>query len=256
MKIAIISAMEEENATLVESMHIEKETRIAERIYFEGTLWNHSVVVVFSRWGKVAAASTAVTLIDRFQVSEILFTGVAGAIDSTLNIGDVVVADYLYQHDLDARPMLQRHEIPLLGVVKIAATEPQSTQLLKGSEQFVSTQLQQHISAENIAEFNLQSPAVVRASIATGDQFISDEQAAKKIQEQIPTAVCTEMEGGAVAQVCFEHNIPFAVVRIISDNANDSADVDFLSFVTNVARIYSKWIIKNMFTARAITNAR
>jgi len=85
--------MEEENAALVESMQIESETSIAERIYYSGTLWNQKVVVVFSRWGKVAAAATAVTLIERFNVQQVLFTGVAGAIDKTLNVGDVVVAD-------------------------------------------------------------------------------------------------------------------------------------------------------------------
>jgi len=245
--LAIISAMEEENAALVESMQIESETSIAERIYYSGTLWNQKVVVVFSRWGKVAAAATAVTLIERFNVQQVLFTGVAGAIDKILNVGDVVVADYLYQHDLDVRPILERHEIPLLGISKIAASNYLSKELIAGANQFVRDQLNEQISAEEVHAFSLQNPKVICAAIATGDQFISNAETAADMKSRLPSVVCTEMEGGAVAQVCLEHKIPFAVVRIISDNANDSADVDFWRFVAKAARIYSKWI---MFTTR------
>jgi len=102
----------------------------------------------------------------------------------------------------------------------------------------------------------LQNAKVISASIATGDQFISSAETAADMKNRLPAVVCTEMEGGAVAQVCLEHKIPFAVVRIISDNANDSADVDFLRFVAKVARIYSKWIIKNMFATRNATDAQ
>jgi len=245
--IAIVSAMEEENASLVESMQIENQTIIANRVYYSGTLWNQSVVVVFSRWGKVAAAATAVTLIHQFNVDEVIFTGVAGAIDPELRIGDVVIADTVFQHDMDVRPILDRHEIPLLGLIDIATEPVRSKQLYEAALVFVQQGMHDVISPQDIEKFNLSNPMVMQAALATGDQFISSASAAEDIKSRLPTAVCTEMEGAAVGQVCYEHNVPFSVVRVISDNANDNAPVDFMSFVSDVARVYSQHILKNAF---------
>jgi adenosylhomocysteine nucleosidase len=113
MKIGIMGAMLEEVSSIKEMMIIDKITIIANREYTEGKINDNEVVIVFSRWGKVAAASTTTTLINIFNVNFILFTGVAGAVVDHLNIGDIVIGNGLYQHDMDARPFFDLFQIPL-----------------------------------------------------------------------------------------------------------------------------------------------
>ena len=107
--------MREEIETLIHEIEVSDKVVKGMRSYYKGKLWEKEVVLVFSRWGKVASATPATHLITDFEVSEILFTGVAGAVDSTLNIGDVVIGDAMYQHDMDASPLLEPFEVPLLG---------------------------------------------------------------------------------------------------------------------------------------------
>jgi len=247
MTLAIMSAMPEENASLVQSMTVDSSTKIGQRTYFQGQLWGQSVVVVFSRWGKVAAASTAVTLIERFKASEIIFVGVAGAIDPELTIGDVVIGNNFYQHDLDARPMLARHEIPLIGVTSIESDSQRRNELLRAAILFAQQQIRQEVPADVLKQYSLNSPQVVEGGIASGDQFISNASDAMELKQRLPDVVCVEMEGASVAQVCLEHETPFSVLRVISDSANSEADINFQSFVQDVARIYSCQILKNMF---------
>jgi len=240
MTIGIISAMTEENASLVDAMMIYNTDEIASRLYVQGVLWGQEVVVVFSRWGKVAAASTAVILIEKYNVDEVIFTGVAGSIDRNVAVGDIVIGRCFYQHDLDVRPILPRHELPLLGVTR-------RQQLHKAAACFLSTQLNSQLSAEEISSFKLHNPKVVDAAIASGDQFISSAAAATELKERLPDVACVEMEGGAVAQICYEYAIPFSVIRTISDSANDSAAIDFEHFVRAVARKYALGILENLF---------
>ncbi len=243
--------MEEECISLLDQMKDTITTSIAGRQYYQGRLWDKDVVVVFSRWGKVAAASTTVVLIREFKVSEIVFTGVAGSIDDSLHIGDVVVGRYIYQHDLDARPMIAQYEIPLMGVVAIETQQEKQVQIVDAANRFVNAELSDHISNKTVQEFGLGSPKVVLGGIATGDQFISDEAHAKLIKKNLPDVVCVEMEGGAVAQVCHEYSLPFSIIRTISDSANLDASIDFPSFVNSVAKAYSLGIIKNLFLQTA-----
>ena len=247
MTIAILSAMAEENASMLTQMNEVESIEIGARHYHQGKLWGTDVVVVFSHWGKVAAASTATVLIDRFKVSEIIFTGVAGAIDRTLNIGDIVIASDLYQHDMDARPMIARHEIPLLGVTALPSSIQRSEQLLGAARRFVDSQLPDTLGADTVEEFALHSPKVLHAPIASGDQFISSEECADDIRKRLPDVVCVEMEGASVAQVCTEFGTPFSVVRTISDAANEQAGIDFPKFIRSVAQLYSLNIVKNLF---------
>ena len=116
MPIGIMAAMQEEIDTLLKELPAGSEVvNDGRRTYHSGHLWGTPVVIVFSRWGKVAAATTATDLISDFCVTEILFTGVAGAAQPGLKVGDIVVGARLWQHDMDARPLFPRHEIPLLG---------------------------------------------------------------------------------------------------------------------------------------------
>src|SRR6188768_1427880 len=112
-RIGILGAMPEEISGIVSLLKEKTEVLKGMRTYYSGTINHVEVVVVFSRWGKVASATTATHLIVEFGITQLFFTGVAGAIHPNLNIGDIVIADSLVQHDLDARPIMSRFEIPL-----------------------------------------------------------------------------------------------------------------------------------------------
>ncbi len=244
MTVAIMSAMHEENASIVQEMDVEKEQTIGSRTYYSGILQGKPVVVVFSHWGKVAASITATSLINLFGVKEILFTGVAGAVDSQLSIGDIVIGRDFYQHDMDASPIISRHEIPLLGRPEIAADATIAEKLNRAAVDFIASDFATLVTADAVEEFSLETPQVRTSSIASGDQFVSDPALSDDIRQRLPAVVCVEMEGAAVAQVCESFQIPFGVVRTISDGANETSDMDFQAFVNNVARVYSLGIVK------------
>lgn len=242
--IAIISAMQEEMQALLEQLQNTKETTKGMRTYYEGVLFEKNVVLVFSRWGKVAAAATTTQLINDYNPSEIIFTGVAGAIKPHLNIGDVIIGTELYQHDLDARPFYQKFEVPILK--EKSFTTNNATDLKSASEQFVK-QFLQYVSKEESLEFNIRTPNVYTEAIASGDLFVSSLEKITQLNNELPDVSCVEMEGASVAQVCFEYQIPFNIIRVISDKANDNAHIDFARFMKNVASQYALGIFKNYF---------
>ena len=142
MPMGIMAAMREEIDTLLKELPADSEVvHDGRRTYHSGHLWGTPVVMVFSRWGKVAAATTATHLISDFCVAEILFTGVAGASQPWLKIGDIVVGARLWQHDMDARPFFPRHEIPLLGRTSFASDEKRRNQLLQAAAAFLRDDL-------------------------------------------------------------------------------------------------------------------
>ncbi|MDP2069686.1 MAG: 5'-methylthioadenosine/adenosylhomocysteine nucleosidase [Lutibacter sp.] len=241
----IISAMQEEiQALLHELQHVSK-TEKGMRTYYSGILFGKKVVLVFSRWGKVASAATATQLINDFDVKEIIFTGVAGAIHQDLNIGDIVIGKNLYQHDLNAFPFYEKFEIPILRKKFLETND--SEKLLEATNVFLAT-YQQYIALEDSQLFDIQTPKVVHGDIASGDQFISSLKKIKNLNKKLPTAICVEMEGAAVAQVCFEYEVPFSIIRVISDKANDNATIDFPKFANSIASKYALGILKNYFS--------
>ena len=244
MTIAIMSAMAEENAALVAKMTGVFTTKVGGRTYHQGELWGHSVVLVFSHWGKVAAASTTTYLIAGLGVKEILFTGVAGGIYADLNVGDIVIAKALYQHDMDASPIIPRHEVPLLGRAAIESNVSRREQLQIAAESFLKQDITKTISVDLREEFSLQAPKVMVGDIASGDQFISSNTEVADLRERLPSVVCVEMEGAAVAQVCDAFHVPFSVIRTISDSANDEAGVDFPRFINEVAKLYTLGVMR------------
>ncbi len=236
MTIGIMSAMPEENRLLVEAMdQSSPSVTIGKRVYHTGILFGTPAVVVFSRWGKVAASSTATTLINRFEIDQLLFTGVAGGISERTEIGDLVVADRLVQYDLDARPLFNKHEVPLLGITQFEADPTISKRLVTAVSDFVKHDLHAAFPHPLREEFSIHSPSIHQGLIASGDQFISSESQNSEITNDQPSTICVEMEGAAMAQVCYEHGIPFGVVRIISDSANHDAPIDFPKFVESIA---------------------
>jgi len=243
--VGIMSAMLEEMDTLLENLDGDEVRVIGEREYHRGKLWGANVVLVFSRWGKVAAASTTTTLITEFNVSEIIFTGVAGSLDSKVNIGDVVVAENLFQHDFDASPFFQKHVLPLIMKKEIGTNSIVRNKLYDASSEFVNNQINQVIPAAYLEEYNINKPKVIIGNIASGDQFIKEQSKRDEIKTSLENVYAVEMEGAAVAQICYEFKIPLGVIRTISDDANDNAIKDFPKFVYNVASQYSFQIIKN-----------
>lgn len=240
--IGIISAMHDEVAELLAILENTITKTIGERTYYQGTINQQEVVIVFSNWGKVAAAITTTQLISTYQPREIIFTGVAGAIDANLNIGDVVFATQLVQHDMDASPLFPKFEIPLIGK---SYFETSANNFLYKCVTLFKDKYYQHISKEESKDFYIDTPKIVKGLVASGDQFISDVTAFNNLKENLPELQCVEMEGAAVAQVCEAYKIPFNIIRIISDKADHSAPVDFPKFTKQIASKYAKGILES-----------
>jgi adenosylhomocysteine nucleosidase len=184
-------------------------------------------------------------------VTQLILSGVAGAADPSLQVGDIVIADALLQHDMNASPLFPRFEIPLTGKSRFLVDQNLQKALQNATKQFIQT-MPAHFSASQIEEFQLQAAKTRTGLIASGDQFIHDSHVLSELKQALPDLLAVEMEGAAIAQVCDEQNLPFAILRTISDSADETADVDFLSFVKNVAAPYSLEILKNYFENRKI----
>lgn len=243
LRIGFISAMQEEQTGLIDALQNRQTETRGMREYISGDLNGLPSVFVLSRMGKVAAAATAVTLIERFAVTHIVFTGVAGAASDAVKVGDIVVATELVQHDMDASPLFPRFEIPLTGLSHFAVDAGLSEKLVAAAQDFLRLDYIQTISGADRAQFHLHDPQVHRGLIASGDEFVSCANRLATISEGLPGLLAIEMEGAAVAQVCFEFAIPFAVMRTISDAANEDSPVDFARFIQQVAAQYALHVI-------------
>ena len=230
MKIAVISAMQEELNRIVNRINITTETRIGNRTFYEGEFNGHQIVSVFSHWGKVAASMTTTILLTVFKVDKIIFTGVAGSISPDLNIGDIVIGKNLYQHDMDSSPILPRYEIPIL---KNSYIETPKEEIQRAFD-----------AAKKIIDTDFPTQKVIIGDIASGDEFVSEAATRNRINTDLPSVVCVEMEGAAVAQVCHDFGIPFVIIRTISDSANDNSHIDFPAFIKNIASVYSEKIME------------
>ncbi len=248
MAIGIMSAMDEENAKLVAELGDSRDVvEKGMRAYHSGSLWGVPSVVVFSRWGKVAAATTATYLIAEFGVDEIIFTGVAGGADPSLRVGDVVVATDLCQHDMDATPLFPRHEIPLIGKSTFESDSTRRLQAIDAAKRFLQNELTSQIDATVLNEFGIVDPKVMGGEVTSGDSFIAAAAELQELKSRLPRAACVEMEGAAVAQVCYEYGIPCTVIGTISDAADEDAAIDFPKFISAVASRYSHGILEQLF---------
>jgi adenosylhomocysteine nucleosidase len=233
MPIAIVSAMHEELSAVLALMPDERKQVVGGREYWVGHLHGHEVVAVLSRIGKVAAATTATALIERFRVRGIVFTGVAGGLAPGVNVGDIVVASEFLQHDLDASPLFPKYEVPLYGLCRFT-TDPTLTKRLEAAVRRALPGVPLH-----------------RGLVVSGDRFVATTPESRALQSALPDALAVEMEGAAVAQVCRDYGIPFAAVRTISDRADDAAHVDFMRFIAEVASRYSAAIVAELLGAGA-----
>lgn len=243
-RLGIISALHEEQAGLIEQMQSASTIRRGMRDYTVGQLWGRDVVCVLSRMGKVAAAATTATLIESFGVTEVLFTGVAGATAPGVRVGDLVLGETLIQHDMDARPLYRRWEVPLTKLATFASDVGMTSRLTTACQDFLTEDLANLISTEEREAFQLNAPRLHRGLIASGDEFVHGAERAAQLNALLPGLLAVEMEGAAVAQVCFEFGLPFAVVRTISDEANAQSAIDFLRFVDRIASQYAMQIVR------------
>lgn len=246
--VGVIGAMAEEIEHLHRHLEAESITEHAGRRYRHGRLAGQRVTVVQSRIGKVAAALTAASLVRDHDVDAIVFTGIAGALDDRLAIGDVVVATDLVQHDLAGPPeMFARGEIPLLGVAELPTDPALSAAAVAAATDFLGHGLDAIVSSEQLAELGIGRPVVHTGQVATGDEFIEGDRK-EVVRRHAPDAVCVDMEGAAVAQVCHElGGVPLCVIRAISDLAGGTASVDFPRFLGLLASHYSDEILRRMF---------
>lgn len=221
-KIAIMGAMPEEIEPIISKLKDLKETSYAANTYYEGTYNGKEVVVAYSKIGKVFATLTATSLIAKFGCDTLLFSGVAGAISPELNIGDLIIADGLCQHDLDITAFGHPYGYVPEGEVCI----PTDVAL-------------RNIAKEVAKEKGLK---LVEGIIATGDQFVANTERKDWISETFK-AHALEMEGASVAVVCSSLDIPFFILRAISDSADMDASFNFDEFLESSAKISADFIL-------------
>lgn len=217
-KIGIIGAMDIEVAGLKADMEIKREVRKAKMDFYEGVLKGHDVVVVKSGIGKVNAAVCTQILVDEFQVDAVINTGIAGSLNAKIDIGDIVISTDVVHHDMDAVNFgYEPGQIPQMDVFSFAADET----LAKLAE-------------EACLEVNPEI-SVFHGRIVSGDQFVAD----KAVKERIVNlfhGYCTEMEGASIAQAAYLNEVPFVILRAISDKADDSASEDYPTFEKKAAQ--------------------
>lgn len=237
MTLAVVAALHDELRAL--QVHLEgarTEVR-GGRTLHRGRLAGREAVLVLSGIGKVAAAATAALLIDRYAVTSILFTGVAGGLAPGVGVGDVVVADALLQHDLDASPLFPRWEVPLTGRSRFE-TDPARRKVLREAVQAV-------LAAPHpaLASFGLASTRYHEGLVVSGDRFVSSSAESAALRKVLPQALAVEMEGAAMAQVCADFGCALSLLRTISDRADDAAHLDFPRFLREVAAEFSRDIV-------------
>lgn len=216
MKIGIIAAMEEEVKTLVEKLTDQKKKEIANQTFYDGKINHNEVTLVQSGIGKVNASIAATLLIELFDVEAVINTGSAGGIGVGLSIGDLVVSRELTYNDADARAFGYEYgQIPQMPEKYIA------------DEHLIDTFSK---TAEKL-NWNVHQGLIV-----TGDSFISSERQINHIIDHFPDALVTEMEGTAIAQTCHQFNIPYIVVRALSDTADEVASVSFDQFIDEAGK--------------------
>ncbi len=237
--------MHEELAAVLERMPDEQKTVVAGREFWVGHWHGHEVVAVLSRIGKVAAATTATTLIERFGVKRMVFTGVAGGLAPHVNVGDVVVAREFIQHDMDASPLFPRHEVPLTGMTRFAADAALSEALATAAPLAMQDMLATLPQTEWL-NLDLSNAQLHQGLIASGDRFVSQTMESQALQRELPDALAVEMECAALAQVCHDYDVPLAAVRTISDRADDAAHVDFPRFIQSIASRYSVAVLDRL----------
>ncbi len=210
--IGIIGAMDEEVIELKKIMKESRVNTIANMDFYEGNIGEKNVIVVRSGIGKVNAAICSQILIDRFNVGKIINTGIAGSLDSKIDIGDIVLSSDAIQHDVDARGFGYE-----LGIIPRMETST-----------FIADRDMIENAKSACRKIN-QGINIHVGRVLSGDQFIEDQDKKSWLVSNF-AGVCVEMEGAAIAQVASLNDIPFLIIRAISDKADGSAQMDYKKF--------------------------
>jgi adenosylhomocysteine nucleosidase len=236
MTTAIISALPEEQAGLIQLLSNHEHLAQVPRRLELGFIHQKPVILALAGVGKVAAATTATVLIERHHVQRVIFTGVAGAVASHVNVGDVVVGSEYLQHDMDASPLFPRFEIPYTGMSRFIGNTALIAIILEALRAI-------SVPAKSLKPFKIHEGLII-----SGDRFVSSAAEVQALRSALPDALCVEMEGAAIAQVCHDYKIPFAAVRSISDKADNSAHIDFPTFVNEAAGPLAVRLIDTLMT--------
>lgn len=222
--IGIIGAMDEEVISLKRKMHVTEQREIAGMNFFIGTVSDKEVVVVRCGIGKVSAAICTQILVDIFNIKYVINTGVAGGLHPELNIGDIVVSSDTVEHDVETLGVgNHKDEITCMQRAcfevnnKLVTVAQSAAESLKGDHK------------------------VFVGRVVSDDQFICSIRVKEEIDSTF-TAYCAEMEGAAIAHTCFLNQVPFVMIRTISDKADQSADVNFEDFVDIEAKNASRMV--------------
>ena len=225
MPLAITSAMDVEMELYLDRCDIRESTTKAGLTFHEATWHGHDLVLVRAGVGKVNAALCTQILIDAFDADAVICTGSAGAVNPALNIGDIVVAEDCVQHDVVVKFLgLPRGQIPFTDF-RFFTTDP---------------------ALRNRAlEVDLPDHRITSGRVLTGDRFIEDDADRQQLLKELD-GDCVEMEGGAVGQVCAVNDVPFLIVRAISDRADGTSDVDFDAFLKEAAHSSAQIVLQTL----------
>ena len=231
--LGIIGAMDVEVAKLKEKLENVEIITKAGMEFNKGTFEGKDVVIVRSGIGKVNAGICTQILVDLFNVSAIINTGIAGSLKNEINIGDIVISTDALQHDVDATNF--GYELGFIPQMKVKSFEADKNLIAL---------------AKDCCHSALPEIGVFEGRVVSGDQFIADKAKKDYISENFQ-GFCTEMEGAAIAQAAYLNDVPFVVIRAISDKADDSASMDYPTFeamaVENSVKLLSEFIRKADF---------
>ncbi|MCG1022282.1 5'-methylthioadenosine/S-adenosylhomocysteine nucleosidase [Sutcliffiella horikoshii] len=228
MKVAIIGAMEEEVTIMREKIEDMETTTVAGCEYYTGTLNGVDVILSKSGIGKVNAALSTSLLLERFKPEVVINTGSAGGFSPSLNVGDVVISTEVRHHDVDVTAFGYEYgQVPGLP----AAFEADAKLMAVAKK-----------AAENVSGMQ-----VVEGLIATGDSFMNDPVRVEAVREKMPELQAAEMEAAAIAQVCHAFEVPFVVIRALSDIAGKESNISFDQFLSKAA-LHSSMLIENMLS--------
>ncbi len=224
MTIGIIGAMDEEIALLMEKMTNKKEATIANCLFIQGELFGQDVVLLKSGIGKVNAAMATTIMHERYAPSKVINTGSAGGFSKDLEVGDIVISTQVVHHDVDVTAFDYAYgQVPDMPAMYAADTEliAETTQAIKDLD----------------INFN-------EGIIATGDSFMEDPERVALIHKKFPTMIAAEMEAAAVAQVCYQYDKPFVIIRALSDIAGKKSSISFDAFLNEAAENAANLIMK------------
>ena len=229
-KIGIVLAMNEELESIRKYLKNERKITIFNLDFYDGYIYDTNCVLVECGVGKVNAARTTQILIDNLKVDMIINIGVAGGVSNELNIGDIVIGSKLVQHDFD---------ITSFGHEK---------GFISGVGKYIDSDLKMVSFVEETAKKDyFKNVNILKGVIASGDIFCTDPIMAKKIHDKF-NALCVEMEGASIAQVCYLCNIPFIVLRSISDTPNGNNEIDFDTFLTDSSDVIANLLLNVLET--------